>query len=59
MRTCPKEEETVETCDGMNQKIHFMNVVLKKKRENKKITDFGVLLKPKNLLHNKFTHPHL
>ena len=20
MRTCPKEEETVETCDGMNQK---------------------------------------
>ena len=25
----------------------------------KKITDFGVLLKPKNLLHNKFTHPHL
>ena len=19
MRTCPKEEETVETCDGMNQ----------------------------------------
>jgi len=20
MRTCPKEEDTVETCDGMNQK---------------------------------------
>jgi len=20
MRSCPKEEETVETCDGMNQK---------------------------------------
>jgi len=20
MRTCPKEEETVETCDGINQK---------------------------------------
>ena len=31
MRTCPKEEETVETCDGMNQKnIIFDKSGLKK-----------------------------
>ena len=31
MRTCPKEEETVETCDGMNQKkIIFDESGLKK-----------------------------
>jgi len=24
MRTCPKEEETVETCDGMNQKNFYI-----------------------------------
>ena len=24
MRTCPKEEETVETCDGMNQKKLYL-----------------------------------
>ena len=25
MRTCPKEEETVETCDGMNQKTFIFD----------------------------------
>ena len=31
MRTCPKEEETVETCDGMNQKnLIFEEYDLKK-----------------------------
>ena len=31
MRTCPKEEETVETCDGMKQKkIIFDKSGLKK-----------------------------
>ena len=31
MRTCPKEEETVESCDGMNQKnIIFDKSDLKK-----------------------------
>ena len=31
MRTCPKEEDTVETCDGMNQKeIIFDKSGLKK-----------------------------
>ena len=31
MRTCPKEEETVETCDGMNQKkVYFDKSGLKK-----------------------------
>ena len=48
MRTCPKEEETVETCDGMNHKnLIFDRCGLKyaKKREklqkkNKKMKDF-------------------
>ena len=31
MRTCPKEEDTVETCDGMNQKnLYLIKVVLGK-----------------------------
>ena len=30
MRTCPKEEETVETCDGMNQiNLYLIRVVSK------------------------------
>ena len=37
MRTCPKEEETVETCDGMNQKnMIFDNCSLQKKEKNEK-----------------------
>ena len=33
MRTCPKEEETVETCDGMNQKKLFLIRVWPQKTE--------------------------
>ncbi len=34
MRTCPKEEETVESCDGMNQKIlDLIKVILKKMKK--------------------------
>ena len=33
MRTCPKEEETVETCDGMNQKNFFFDKSGLKKAE--------------------------
>ena len=46
MRTCPKEEETVETCDGMNQKkIIFDKSGLKKaeklaKSKKKQINDY-------------------
>ncbi len=37
MRTCPKEEETVETCDGMNQKnMIFDEFGLKKAEKREK-----------------------
>lgn len=39
MRTCPKEEETVETCDGMNQKnIIFDNFCLENRGKTRKNT---------------------
>ena len=39
MRTCPKEEETVETCDGMNQKyMIFDKSDLKINLKTRKIT---------------------
>ena len=39
MRTCPKEEETVETCDGMNQKnMIFDKSHTKTSRKTRKIT---------------------
>ena len=49
MRTCPKEEETVETCDGMNQKnmIFDKSVVSNKLKTSKiikrnKLMTFGI-----------------
>ena len=38
MRTCPKEEDTVETCDGMNQKnTLFDKRGLKKSKKREKL----------------------
>jgi len=34
MRTCPKEKETVETCDGMNQKNLYLIKMGSKKLKN-------------------------
>ncbi|WP_269624219.1 hypothetical protein [Prochlorococcus marinus] len=36
MRTCPKEEETVETCDGMNQKNTIFDNLVSNKLKNEK-----------------------
>ncbi len=53
MRTCPKEEETVETCDGMNQKnIIFDKSGLKKtaklaKSKKKLMTLLGIGMREK------------
>jgi len=39
MRTCPKEEDTLETCDGMNQKnIIFDNFCLENRGKTRKNT---------------------
>ena len=38
MRTCPKEEETVETCDGMNQKNLYLIKVISENLKTSKIT---------------------
>ena len=51
MRSCPKEEETVETCDGMNQKnMIFDKFGLKlaekiEKSEKKKVSFVVIPLK--------------
>ena len=56
MRTCPKEEETVETCDGMNQKnIIFDKSGLKKtaklaKSQKNKINDLSNRYERKKLI---------
>ena len=53
MRTCPKEEETVETCDGMNQKnIIFDKSGLKKtaklaKSQKNKLMTLGIGMREK------------
>ena len=53
MRTCPKEEETVETCDGMNQKnIIFDESGLKKtaklaKSQKNKLMTLGIGMREK------------
>lgn len=53
MRTCPKEEETVETCDGMNQKnIIFDKSGLKKtaklaKSQKNKLITLGIGMREK------------
>ena len=64
MRTCPKEEETLETCDGMNQKnIIFDNFCLenrvktRKNTKKKKIKDlYEFLLEKKTKL--SIASPH-
>tara|TARA_B100001121_G_C18343909_1_gene459275 strand:+ start:497 stop:622 length:126 start_codon:yes stop_codon:yes gene_type:complete len=38
MRTCPKGEETVETCDGMNQKNILFDNCCPENGEKKKKT---------------------
>jgi len=64
MRTCPKEEETVETCDGMNQKnIIFDNFCLenrgktRKNTKKKKINDlYEFFVRKKNKLSIESPH---
>ena len=56
MRTCPKEEETVETCDGMNQKNMIFDKCRLEKSENreklqkkkKKLRILGIHIRRKN-----------
>ena len=52
MRTCPKEEETVETCDGMNQKNLYLIKVVSKRLKNEqnrknKLMTLGICMRKK------------